>query len=135
MELRGGQLAYNIWIKLPSEVRHNLVVLFDISRSGRTIVEYRAEGAVVTSDGYTPTDIEAITLEKMQMILGSTDENFYSLFSDVVDNLDSIVTGTYHSVKEIVVTTLDEKKPFCDSCTSKGVKHLKVCPKNKKNQE
>lgn len=123
MELRGGQLAYNIWIKLPSEVRHNLVVLFDIQRSGRTIVEYRATGPIVTSDGYTPTDIEAITLEKMQSILGDKSDNFYTLFSDIVDNLQDIIDGIYKTEK--IVTT-----KFCDSCDSKGVKHKKICPEN-----
>lgn len=132
MELRGGQLAYNIWIKLPSEVRHNLVVLFDIPRSGRTIVEYRAEGPVVTSDGYTPTDIEAITLEKMQGILGSPSDNFYQLFSEVVDNLDNLISGTPNKNVAPVESTPGARPPFCDQCDSKGVRHKKICPKSKK---
>lgn len=123
-------MAYNIWIKLPEEVRHKLVVLFDIPRSGRTVVEYRAEGAIVTSDGFTPTDIEAITLDKMQGLLASNSENFYQLFSDVVDNLDALMAGTYKEPRSTLTTSV--VKPFCDSCDSKGVRHKKVCPKNKR---
>lgn len=130
MELRGGQLAYNIWIKLPEEVRHKLVVLFDIPRSGRTVVEYRAAGAVVTSDGFTPTDIEAITLEKMQGLLGSDSDNFYKLFEQVADNLDALLDGTLGKSDKVDKMEAPTK-PFCDSCDSKGGRHKKVCPKNK----
>lgn len=144
MELRGGQLAYNIWIKLPSEVRHSLVVLFDIPRSGNTVVEYRATGAVVTSDGFTPIDIEAITLEKMQGLLGETDDNFYKLFSEVVDELPQLLNGSYKAHSRLVnekgdviyeskfgPTNSQRKMRFCDSCDSKGVRHKKGCLKQK----
>lgn len=115
---------------MPEEVRHKLVVLFDIPRSGRTVVEYRAAGAVVTSDGFTPTDIEAITLEKMQGLLGSESDNFYKLFEEVADHLDQLLDGSLGKIDKTDETETPAKR-FCDSCDSKGVRHKKACPKNK----
>lgn len=116
-----GQVAYNIWIKLPEEVRHKLVVLFDIPRSGRTVVEYRATGPTVTSDGYTPLDIEAITIEKMNGLLGSESNNFYGQFEQICDNIDALMDGSYGK-------NGPAHKRFCEFCDSKGVKHKKGCP-------
>lgn len=133
MDFSGGLLSYNIWLQLPSEVRHKLVTLFDMPRTGRTTVEYRAEGAVVTSDGFTPIDLGSISLERMQQLLNSTSTNFYELFEQTVAHLDSLLDGTYTTVVAVKhghVPGIQDKPPFCDTCDSKGVKHKKVCPKN-----
>jgi len=39
-------------------------------------------------------------------------------------------------VEKRVVPEVSEivKKPFCDSCDSKGVRHKKECPKNNPNE-
>lgn len=130
MDFSGGLLSYNIWLQLPPEVRHKLVTLFDMPRTGRTTVEYRAEGAVVTSDGFTPLDLGSISLERMQRLLNSTSDNFYELFEKTVANLDPLLDGTF-STK--VVNSASAKPAFCDTCDSKGVKHKKVCPKNNRS--
>lgn len=137
-----GQVSYAIWLSLPPEARHQLVTLFDIPRSGRTVVEYRSTGAVVTSDGYTAADLQAISLPRMQSLLNSDSDNFYKLFEVVVLNLDALLGGTfvpsapnqepapdervYHTG---VATVVEETIRFCDSCDSKGGRHKKVCPK------
>lgn len=131
-----GQLSYAIWLSLPNDVRHKLVTLFNIPRSGMTIVDYRATGAVVTSDGYTAIDLQAITLDRMKGLLGSEDDNFYKLFEEIVSNIDTVITGNYQSV---VPDSADSEhnffrenpeyvvKVFCKFCTSKGVRHKKDC--------
>lgn len=152
-----GQLSYAIWLSLPNEVRHKLVTLFDIPRSGMTIVDYRATGAVVTSDGYTAPDLQAISLSRMQSLLGSESDNYYKLFERTVENIDPLLSGTYaaliasdgevlfegkaptiesmnKSVSNFVKTPefkALKKSLFCDSCDSKGVRHKKLCPKNR----
>lgn len=107
-----GQLSYNIWLSLPFEVRHKLVTLFDIPRSGRTVVEYRATGAVVTSDGFTAPDLQSISLSKMQSLLGSDSDNFYKLFEIVVTNLDALLGGTFVSPKQNVPDDADSNHDF-----------------------
>lgn len=145
-----GQVSYQIWIKLPKEVRDKLVQLFHIPRSGSTVVDYGQQGNVVVSDGYKPTDIETITLEKMQALLDTDRTNFYELFSEVIEHADRLLKP-----KDKEVTFYDDLTPgvgmaelvkdlpkpddrvtivhiaFCDTCTSKGGRHLKTCPKRK----
>lgn len=150
-----GQLSYAIWLSLPNDVRHKLVTLFNISRSGSTVVDYRAGGAVITSDGYTAPDLLAVSLPRMQGLLDTTDDNYYKLFEVVVLNIDALLGGTFappvstqadtapeesvthlrgegvfdKETGEVVTTKVEEVKRFCDQCDSKGVRHKKVCPK------
>ena len=146
-----GQLSYHIWLSLPPEVRHKLVTLFDMPRTGRTVVEYRATGVVVTSDGFTPIDLQSVSLRRMQEMLGSDSDNYYKLFEVVVLNLDALLGGTFvalgtkQEVSEVApeerVTSAAELTPeehvstdmpkFCGTCDSKGGRHKKVCPKYK----
>lgn len=124
-----GQLPYQLWLKLPKEVRNKLAVLFNIKRTGSTVVNYGPNGNTVESDGYKPTDIEAVTLEKMQELLHTNDTNFFGLFERVVNDLDALLAPPIQFdevLEEIVV-----KKSFCDSCDSKGGSHKKVCIKYK----
>lgn len=55
------------WVDLPKEVRQRLSEVFGIERTG--ITEVRDQ--TVISDGYTNTDLQAITLEKMEEYIGS----------------------------------------------------------------
>lgn len=140
-----GQLSYNIWLTLPAEIRHKLVTLFDIPRSGRTVVEYRASGAVVTSDGFTAPDLQAISLTRMQGLLHSDSDNFYKLLEEAITNIDALLGGTFTPPAPIQEDAAPEqrvdsshvssgwvgKPAFCDSCDSKGGRHKKGCVKNK----
>ena len=40
-----------------------------------------------------------------------------------------VLNSSAEPVEEVV-----SKKPFCDSCDSKGVRHKLICPKNKKEE-
>lgn len=134
-----GQLSYAIWLQLPPELRHKLVILFDIPRSGSTVVEYRAAGNVVTSDGYTAIDLQAVSTERMRGLLNSDSDNFYKLFEDITTHIDALLTGTFGSSATAPEERIDTPQvssgfstlpPFCDSCDSKGGRHKKTCPKN-----
>lgn len=137
-----GQLSYAIWLSLPLEIRTKLVTLFGIPRSGSTVVDYRVSGAVVTSDGYTAPDLQAISLRKMQHILDTDDANYYKLFEEVITHIDALLGGTFEAPvssqeptppppEKRVYTPAEEAvlRRFCDSCDSKGGRHKKVCPK------
>lgn len=139
-----GQISYAIWLQLPVEIREKLVRLFGIPKSGRTVVEYRISGAVVTSDGYTAPDLQSISLAKMQALLDTDDTNYYKLFEDIINHIDALIGGTYEKgvvfyddphfpsdiLKAIGETSKDiEKTKFCNQCDSKGGRHKKVCPK------
>lgn len=140
-----GQVPYQLWLKLPLEVRDKLVVLFHIPRSGSTVVDYGPQGNTVVSDGYKPTDIEAITLEKMQAILQTEDTNFFGLFEQIATNIDLYIDkpvklydddihgGWTEAVKDLPIDNTEKvvNLPFCDQCDSKGGRHKKVCPKYK----
>ncbi len=96
-------LSYQIWMNLPVETRQKLATVFGISKTGKTMVEYRASGNVVTSDGYTPDDLRAVTIEKLQTILKTEEVDFYALIETAVENIDAIADGTYEPTGEDVV--------------------------------
>lgn len=90
-------LAYNTWLSLSRETRLKLVKLFEIPRTGETVVRSGSlspQGNIqgeVTSDGHSAKDLYAITIEKMQSFTGSDSADFYQLFKYLVDNLDDII--------------------------------------------
>lgn len=87
-------LAYNTWLALPQETRHKLEKLFNIPKTGEVIVKVGGMtpegniGGVASSDGHSAGDLYAITIERMQELTGSTSDNFYALFKEVVESLD-----------------------------------------------
>ncbi len=107
-------LSLNIWMSIPQGTRQKLAILFEIPRSGETVVAYQAEGAVVQSDGYTAEDLFAITIEKMQTLTGVKSDDFYLLFEETVDHVDAIIAGTYEykekpKVKKVETVEVTEK--------------------------
>ena len=89
-------LAYSIWLSLPNEMRAKLKKLFDIPRSGEVIVrsgQITPQGNIgseTTQDGHSPKDLYAISIEKMQELLGTSENDFYSLFDQVVEKIDEL---------------------------------------------
>lgn len=147
-----GQVSYQIWLKLPGDIRAKLVQMFHIPRSGSTVVDYGFNGTTVVSDGFKPEDIEAITLEKMQAVMDTDSTDFYGLFEEIILNIDALMQpkpfgeGFAEAIKDLppisdVAVDMEvgglvpggyptlTKPPFCDQCTSKGGRHLKTCPK------
>ena len=88
-------LSYTIWMSLPADTRHKLSMLFNIPKSGSTTVEYRSTGNVVTSDGYTPDDLRAITVAKLQKFLRTDETDFYALVETAIENIDAIIELRY----------------------------------------
>ncbi len=85
------QLFTHQWLALSSDVRLKLQTIFNIKKSGVVTVEGRATGTVVLSDGVSNEDLAAITVEKMQAFLTSTETDFYTLFDAVVIEASSQV--------------------------------------------
>lgn len=93
-------LAYHAWLALPQETRSKLVTLFNIPRTGESIVQVGVQiqgdttfiGGRQQQDGHSPTDLYAITVAKMQDVLNNPDEHdFYILFNGVIENLNAIL--------------------------------------------
>lgn len=94
-------ISYLTWMSFNADLKRKLVALFEIPRSGETIVRSGVLpdgtiGSEVQSDGYTIQDLQAISLEKLQEFLGvpETDDNFYSLLETLVKNIDDFVEPT-----------------------------------------
>ena len=105
---------------LPREVRLWLRNMFDIPQSN--VVEVRDN--TVLTDGVTNDDLKAITLEKLQKFT-KKDGKFSELFEILIQEVQlqmAVINGS--------VIPKELKAKFCDLCSSKGVRHLKTCPKN-----
>ncbi len=118
------------WISLPRETRHHLVKVFGLVPNG--IAEIRDQ--IVISDGYTNSDLERITKEKMAEYVGST-ESFPRLWeltlAKVKYELHPPLNLETMLLPERTLNSPNEIKKFCDKCTSKGVRHKNGCPNKK----
>lgn len=98
-------LSYTLWLSLTSEQKRKLVRLFSISRTGEVVVHVGEMmggniGGKAQQDGHRPEDLYAITNERMIELLNLDPEegeqhNFYVLWQEVLDNLDSIYADEY----------------------------------------
>ena len=104
------------WIHLSKETRNRLAEVFGLERTGVTEIKDQE----VISDGYTVHDLKEITLEKMCAFIGS-EETFGRAWE--------IVLAKVHSELNPPIGIIKKDEPWCDSCESKGVRHLKECPK------
>jgi hypothetical protein len=109
------QMYTGYWVALPQEVRAKLKEYFNIQRSGGSHVE---NGRIV-SDGHTDQDLKAITLEKMQTLLGSEEKDFMKLLETTIqhftDEVEQEKTGKvkaeqeqFEAVKEEEVKAAEE---------------------------
>jgi hypothetical protein len=101
------QLSQRLWLQFPRETRLKLAETFSIPRSSINEVVDQT----VISDGYTVTDLNAITIEKMQAFLGSKKMDFFELLNGCVDKLEG--KGEYSPVEKV-----EEKKPIVVSLAS-----------------
>lgn len=88
-------LAYTLWLSYSSVQKQKLVRLFEIPRTGEVVVHVGEMmngniGAAAKQDGYRPEDLYAITLEKLQALIGTEDTDFYNMVQHVIDNLDDL---------------------------------------------
>ncbi len=92
------QLSVHDWLALPMPVRQRLAEVFSIPRSTGTLVE----GNTVKSDGHTYTDLQAITVGKMQEYLGSgysSDTTFEEYLNLTITKAEDEVKPTEAAVK------------------------------------
>lgn len=142
------------WLHLPKDVKEKLINVFEIVRTGASEVRDQE----VISDGYTLDDLRSITNEKMNEYVGSQETflrawelTLAKVHSELnppvatIQNVDGEPTAVDIVEPDVVVVpkelepetqeVLGEEilivadKPFCDTCASKGVRHLKECPK------
>lgn len=125
-------LAYNVWLALPPETRVKLTKLFGIPRTGEVIVQTGDIvdgniGSVVKQDGHAPGDLYAITVEKMQQILGTDDTDFYKMFNHIVENIDYILNPKEEEVIliEEEIVSVEEKTNFAELMADKPVEQPK----------
>jgi hypothetical protein len=102
-------LSQSVWLGLSLETRAKLAKLFDFPEKGSVQVVNGPTGSVVISDGYGYDHLKLITTKKMQEILNTKSDNFYSLFDTLVKNLDDIVSGTKLAEDVIAVEKAEEQ--------------------------
>ncbi len=123
---------YGQWLKLPLTTRAQIASQFGIIKRGSTeVFENR-----VVNDGYVIGEIEAaLNIDALQKNLGSDLTDMAVLWDMMVckaegrEYLASKAEQLMSEVVDAVIATVPTKPPFCDSCTSRGVRHKKECPK------
>lgn len=86
-------LAYQVWIGLPQNTRTKLAKLFNLKPTGESVVHVgvMASGSIggtQKEDGFTAHDLQMLTIEQMQEVLGSKLTDFYKLFNEVLERID-----------------------------------------------
>ena len=76
-------LSMHTWLSLPSETKAELRRIFFIPRSGHVEVN---DGKIFC-DGTMMEDLMHLTLEKMQVYLDTTSEDFNLLFNMVIESI------------------------------------------------
>lgn len=125
-------LLYGSWISLPISIRHKIASEFNITKKGSTHVQDNE----IISDGYNIKDIEStLTLDNLQKYVNTDEKHMDILWVMLISKIKSLL----NPIEVIINTSEPEKqiipletitKPFCDFCSSKGVKHKKDCIKN-----
>lgn len=103
-------LSQSVWLALPIETRAKLVKLFNFPDKGSVQTMYGPNGPEVISDGYGYHHLQLITLEKMQMMLGSDSPDFYDLFRAIVANIDDLLAEQTVAPIEFDAPTIDKPK-------------------------
>lgn len=132
------QLSYISWLSLTPEMRQKMAALFEIPRTGESVIRVGEImdgniGAKQTSDGYTPLDLQVVTLEKMQAITGSKSQNFYELFGEIARDIDEYVeseqvAGSFdeENIAEALSAPAPETTNESSTVSTKNGKHAKT---------
>jgi len=96
-----------LWMQLDSKIRSELILSFNIKKTG--ITEIRDQTLI--SDGYSAEDLKAITLEKMNEYIGSTEDSFPRAWEITCSKAKSIVFPPIAmEIPPTVVPMADEPK-------------------------
>jgi hypothetical protein len=92
---------------------------FDLKRDGG-VQTFNVLGVTkILSDGYSNEELGKITVDGLQAITESSAQDFWLLVEMLVKQEE----GT-SAVK------FEPPAPYCTECSSKGPRHLKICPKS-----
>lgn len=91
------QITVNQWLSLRWDIRLELAKIFNLKKSGQSIVTSMG----VQSDGHTPIDLQAITLEKLQEVTKSKSEDYFELINLLIENIKNNNQEKTHE-KEII---------------------------------
>lgn len=117
---------YSKWLSLPLQTRHAIARQFNIVKRGSTEV-FNNE---VKHDGYVISEVEGtLNIDALQKYLSVDETDMAKLFEwmvakiegkDIMGLVSEPVTFNARTIEPVV-------KVFCQFCTSKGVRHLKIC--------
>jgi hypothetical protein len=82
-------LNLHVWVSLPNNVRRIIRNDFNIPCSGNVVVSDNR----IETDGTSPKDFEALTVEKMQTYVNSDITDFHKLFDMVLVKVDNKIKG------------------------------------------
>lgn len=132
-------LTPHAWLQVSTEVRNKLAKEFGMSRSGTPRCVTEMGLTRIESDGFTIEDLRALNVESMTEwlkgynIKPETNDLHYLL--GMCSGIKEDEMKGLLSKPDILVGSPEAKEPevkrFCDQCESKGVRHLKSCPKFK----
>ena len=135
------------WLQIPTETRNELAKDFGMSRSGTPRCVTELGVTKIESDGYTIEDLRALSVESMTEwllkynIKPENNEIHYLLGMCAGMKMRKMTPETPQQNQNETENSLTKaqnvpeqnpngKPRFCDQCESKGVHHLKSCPKN-----
>lgn len=123
-----NQIYSQMWMSLDKHIRTILAKQFNLARTGPVEV---IDSHVVT-DGHTNEDLKAITIEAMREYVGKEGSlmGLWELTVLKAQGIEEKVEEVAPVVETVVVEQpiIEEKKPLCDSCDTKGYIHKKECP-------
>lgn len=125
------QIGTNYWLQLPVTVRAEMRKVFNIPRSsGGTVVSAISNGKatqVQTSDGTTPQDLAVLTVEKMQIYLGSEEKDIHKLFQDCALKVnESLIVVPKKFEHPVEAAEVNHVVPVVESPKKRGRPSLKL---------
>lgn len=112
------------WLKLSTETRSKLSEIFQIPKSRGAQIETMGETSVVKSDGTTHEDLQAITVEKMQLWLkDESTSDYLTLFNAVINKLEEDKELEVGPVIDYKTLLLDEWIAIFNRLKGQSVEH------------
>jgi len=109
---------FSHWIQLSLVTRQKIASEFGIvQKHGIEVFEN-----TVKNDGYEIKDIEqALNLDSIQRYLGSSETDMIKVWYQLIDKIEG------REVVQTIEPSVEDKKSFCNTCDSKGVRHKLGC--------
>lgn len=92
------------WLLLPNEERILMRELLGIPRSSGTIMQ----DGKMQSDGCTMQDLKAINVDKLKAFVGSTSEDFESLYAETLAKMRGILAERQAAAEKVKMDEYDD---------------------------